>query len=101
MKENKDIREAIEELEKVSGDEKLQRIAELREKAIRDEKAAIDYAKKHGYNDGLEDGKIYGIDLGIKQEKLEVAKKLLEMKLSIEQIIKATELTKEEIENLR
>ena len=44
MAKNKDIRKAIEELEQVSGDEKLQRIAELREKAIRDEHAALEYA---------------------------------------------------------
>ena len=44
MAKNKDIRKAIEELEQVSGDEKLQRIAELREKAIRDEQAALEYA---------------------------------------------------------
>ena len=44
MAKNKDIRKAIEELEQVSGDEKLQRIAELREKAIRDEHAAMSYA---------------------------------------------------------
>ena len=44
MAKNKDIRKAIEELEQVSGDEKMQRIAELREKAIRDEQAALEYA---------------------------------------------------------
>ena len=45
MAKNKDIRKAIEELEQVSGDEKLQRIAELREKAIRDEHATQEYYK--------------------------------------------------------
>ena len=37
MSINKDIKKAVEELEQVSGDEKLQIIAELREKAIREE----------------------------------------------------------------
>ena len=44
MAKNRDIKKAIEELEQVSGDEKLKRIAELREKAIRDEHAALAYA---------------------------------------------------------
>ena len=39
MKENKDINKAIDELEQVSGNEKLRRIAELKEKYIRDEQA--------------------------------------------------------------
>ena len=56
MGENEHIRKAIDELEQVSGDEKLRRIAELREKAIRDEQAAMAYAKEHGYNDGYEEG---------------------------------------------
>ena len=46
MAKNRDIRKALEELEQVSGDEKLQRIAELREKAIRDEHATQAYYKE-------------------------------------------------------
>ena len=45
MKENKDINKAIDELEQVSGNEKLRRIAELKEKYIRDEQASIEYAQ--------------------------------------------------------
>ena len=48
MKENKEIKSIADTLEQVSGDEKLRRIAELKEKAILDEKAALDYATKKG-----------------------------------------------------
>ena len=48
MKKNKAIEEAVEKLNTISEDEKMQRIADLREKAIMDEKAT--YAK------GLEEG---------------------------------------------
>ena len=41
-----------------------------------------------------------GKKVGKREEKLAVAKKLKEMNLSIEQIMQATELTKEEIEKL-
>ena len=48
MEENKNIKKAIEELEQVSGNEKLRRIAELKEKYIRDEQASIEYAQNVG-----------------------------------------------------
>ena len=41
-----------------------------------------------------------GLAKGKKEEKLAVAKKLKEMNLSVEQIMQATELSREEIENL-
>jgi len=67
MSVNKDIRKAIEELEQVSGDEKLQRIAELREKAIRDDKAALAYALDNGLKKGLEKGYREGLEKGLKE----------------------------------
>ena len=55
---------------------------------------------EHGHKAGEEFGKKQGIAIGEKKEKLAVAKKLKEMNLSVEQIMQATELTKEEIEKL-
>lgn len=52
MKENKEIRKAQEELEYLTGDEAERRIAELREKAIRDEITNIEGAKEEGVNEG-------------------------------------------------
>ena len=45
MSKNKDIRKALDELEQVSGDERLQRIAELKEKGRRDYISSMNYAK--------------------------------------------------------
>ena len=122
MSNNEEIKEAKEELQKVSGDEKLRRIAELREKAIRDEAAALEYAIekgqkegieegiKKGYNagiergrqegieKGIEKGRKEGIEKGIEKEKIAVVKNLIKEKINIEQIIRITNLTKEEIE---
>lgn len=64
---NKDIKKAIEELEQVSGDAKLQRIAELRQKAIWDENAALAYASDNGYKVGLEKGQEEGMKEGKKE----------------------------------
>ena len=80
MGENKEIKEATEKLDSLSEDERMQRIADLRLKAIMDEKAI--YAK------------------GLQKGKLEVAKKMLELKISKETIAKATGLTMQEIENI-
>lgn len=88
MKENKEIRKAQEELEYLTGDEAERRIAELREKAIRDEITNIEGAKEEGVNKGS------------KREKTEIAKRLKKMNMNIEDIEKATGLTKEEIEDL-
>ncbi len=92
MKENENLKEAVEKLDRISEDEKMQRIIELREKAIRDEHAI--YAK--GVDDGIEKG----ITKGAKQEKLQIAENMLKEGTSIEFIEKVTGLTKEEIEKI-
>lgn len=84
MKENKEIKKANEEYEYLTGDEAERRLAFLRDKAIRDENNMIASAKEEG----------------MKQEKIEIAKKLLSENMSIEQIIRITNLTKDEIEKL-
>ena len=42
-----------------------------------------------------------GIKKGAKAESIKIAKKLLKMEMKIEEIIKATGLTKEEIEKIK
>lgn len=92
MVDNKYVKKAEKELEYLSGDEETRRLAELREKAIRDELAAIAQAR--------DEGKSEGISLGIIQDKIEIAKKMLEKEMDIALIIELTGLTKEEIERL-
>ena len=93
MKENKDINKAIDELEQVSGNEKLRRIAELKEKYIRDEQASIEYAQNEGYRQGEAKGKV--------ERNIEIAKNMLKENINIELISKVTGLSLEEIENLK
>ena len=96
MSSNKEIEKAFEELEQVSGNEELRRLAELRIKGIRDKKAQIDYAKQEGIKEGIEKG--------MKQERekrdTEIVKKMLKKKISMEDIIEITVLSKEEIEKI-
>ena len=87
MEESKEIKEAVEKLDSLSEDERMQRIADLREKAILDEKAI--YAK--GLDDGIKEGK--------QNEKLEIAKKLKNKGLCTKEILELTGLTEEEIKS--
>ena len=105
MEENKAIKKAIGELEQVSGDEKIRRIEELKEKYIRDEQASLEYAKDEGYKTGKEEGMKAGIEEGMKagrnEGRNEIAKNMLKENLSIELISKLTSLSQEEIEKLK
>lgn len=92
MKENENLKEAVKKLDNLSEDERMQRIADLRQKAIMDEKAI--------YEKGLEVGIEKGIMEGSRKEKIEIAKKMLELKIDKETIAKATGLTEQEIEKI-
>jgi len=77
MQENEELREAVEKVNTMSEDEYMQRIADLREKAILDENSLKNE--------------------GIQEEKIRLAKKMREKGIPIETIIEITELTKEQI----
>ena len=92
MKENENLKEAVKKLDNLSEDERMQRIADLRQKAIMDEKAI--------YEKGLEVGIEKGIMEGSQKEKIEIAKKMLKLKIDKETIAEATGLTEQEIEKI-
>ncbi len=100
MKENKEIEEAVIEIREMSEDEKLERLAFLREKAIMDEKAIYAAGLDKGEIKGKELGRKEGIKEGIKETQIEVAKKMKEKNIDINIIEEITKLTKEEIEKL-
>lgn len=95
MEKNEGLREAKEKLEVMSDDEYMQRIAEWREKAIRDEKELLNT----GYHKGMKEGMKQG-EKEKRKEIQRIAKKLKEENMTLEQISKITELTIEEIEKL-
>lgn len=88
MEKNKEIKKAAEEYGILTGDEYERRLAYLRDKAIRDEKSAIESAKDIGRKEGESKGKV------------EIAKRLLKLGYKVEEIQKITELSKEEIKKL-
>ena len=93
MEENEKIKEAGERLEEISDNRELRRLAELREKGRRDYEAAIEYATDEGMEQGIARGE--------NKRNIEIAKNLILMKLTIEQIETATGLSKEEIEKIK
>ena len=95
------IMKAQRELEYLSGDEELRRLAELRQRAIRDEIAIKRIAAEEGLKEGLEKGMEKGIKKGMKKGIYSVAKKMLSEKVDIDTIIKFTGLSKEEIKSIK
>ena len=84
MKSNEDIEEAVVTVHKMTEDEKMRRIADLREKALLDEKAI----RRKGYQDGE------------KKQQTSIAKKLKDKGMQLEEIAEVTGLELEEIKKL-
>ena len=98
---NKVIKEAKKEVEYLTGDEEVQRLAELREKWEMDRNSEIGQAKKEGIEEGKAEGKEEGKAEGKKEEKLEIAQNMLKDGMNLEIVMKYTGLTKEEVLNLK
>ncbi len=124
----KQIQEAEEQYKKITSDEKMMAIIEVRERARREmmqdnydakqegieqgikegieqgKKEGMEQGKKEGMEqgkkEGMEQGKKEGIEHGKAEEKLSIAKKLKQSGMDIKQISEITGLTEEEIEKL-
>ena len=92
-KNNKTIQKAKLEMRYLTGEAELRRIAELEEKWEMDYISGMSSAKEDGRQEGRKEGK--------KSTQIETAKKLLKLNMTIKQIVEITELTEEEINNLK
>ena len=81
---NKTLKKAKFEMDYLTGEEEVRRIAELHEKWEMDYISGMNYAKRQGK----------------KETQLEVAKKMKDLNIDISLIIKSTGLSKEEIDKL-
>ena len=88
MKNNEDIEEAVVTVHKMTEDEKMRKLADLREKALLDEKAI----RRKGYEDGKSEGKI--------EERTQTIKRMKQLKMSDADICKILDITKEELQKL-
>ena len=103
MKENKDIKKAKEELDKIKQDEYEKRLAELRQKKIWDDEARKAFLYEEGLEKGREETQKIKeeYEKRLVQGKIEIAKKMLKSGFLMEDIIKITELSQEEIEKIK
>jgi len=81
VEKSEPLPKAVGVLMELSADEQTRMIYEAQEKARRDEEARKDYA--------------------IKTKQVEITKKLLLLSISIDKIVEATGLTRDEVEELR
>ncbi len=128
-KNNKVLKKARKEITYLTGDDEVRRLAELREKWDIEFNASMQNAKKlgeklgteigikkgeklglekgeklgleKGEKLGLEKGEKLGKSIGLKEEKIRIAKKMIKKGNSLEDIIDITELSKKEIEEIK
>ena len=93
---NEEALKVVEELERLSENDEF-RVLYDAEKMRRKE---INSARLDGYDDGYDAGKTKGLEEGAKEEKIAIAKNLLNIGTPKEDIIKVTGLSIEELEKL-
>ena len=89
---NKVIQKARQEMNYLTGDAAVRRLEELKEKWEMDYVSSMNYAERKGKEAGREEGE--------KKKQKEIAQKMLDMGIEMLDIIEATGLSKEEIEEL-
>ena len=100
MKDTKEINSIADTLEQVSGAEKLRRIAELKEKAMLDDKAALDYATEKGLTKGRAEGLAEGMVKGIEKERHMLITTMFKNGATIDSLEKLTGLDRKELEEI-
>ena len=99
-RKNNTLKKARKEIDYLTGDDAVRRLADLREKWEMDYVSGIDCAEKKGIAKGREEGIKEGKNEGKKQKQIEIAKNLLKMGMKISEISEATGLTIEEIKQI-
>ena len=112
INQNEKVKRAKEECEYLQGDEAVKRIEELRNRAIRDEKAAFSYGMKQGEAKGEARGEVRGEKRGIsigkkigetrgrRESLIATAKNMLKNNIDIAIIQKCTGLSLNEVKRL-
>ena len=99
-----EIREAKDELIRMSNDDTQRELYEMRAKTLKDKISALNEAErkwiKKGRQEGIKEGLQKGIQEGEKSKAIEIAKSLINIGLDKETISKSTGLDLNEIEKL-
>ena len=91
----------LEELARIANMNKKERAEyEAALKIYRDNENVMDYAVTTARREGKEEGRKEGIELGRKEEKIQIALQMKRDNLPVSMIVKYSGLTEEEIDNL-
>ena len=99
-KGDKNMSDVYKKLDELSEDKYLSLLYDREEKREYEYKCMMEDAKEEAKEEGMSQGIERGIEQGISSEKEKIAKNLLSMNMSIEDISKATGLSIDEIKNL-
>ena len=91
-----EIRQAKDELIRMSNDDTQRELYEMRAKTLKDKNSALNEAERKGMQKGIKEG----MQKGEKKKALEIAKSMIDMGLDKETISKTTGLDLYEIEKL-
>ena len=95
-----EIRQAKDELIRMSNDDTQRELYEMRAKTLKDKISALNEAERKGMQKGMQKGIKEGMQKGEKKKALEIAKSMIDMGLDKETISKTTGLDLSEIEKL-
>ena len=91
-----EIRQAKDELIRMSNDDTQRELYEMRAKTLKDKISALNEAERKGMQKGIKEGR----QKGEKKKALEIAKSMIDMGLDKKTISKTTGLDLSEIEKL-
>ena len=92
-----EIRQAKDELIRISNDDTQRELYEMRAKTLKDKISALNEAERKGMQKGIKEG----MQKGEKKKALEIAKSMIDMGLDKETISKTTGLDLYEIEKVK
>lgn len=96
-----EIREAKDELIRMSNDDTQREIYEMRAKTLKDKISALNQAERKGMEKGIKKGLEKGMEKGKKEKAIEIAKSLLNIGLDLEMISTTTGLNIDEINSIK
>ena len=95
-----EIRQAKDELIRMSNDDTQRELYEMRAKTLKDKVSALNEAERKGIKKGIKKGIQEGIQKGEKKKAIEIAKSMIDIGLDKDTIAKSTGIDSSEVENL-
>ena len=95
-----EIRQAKDELIRMSNDDTQRELYEMRAKTLKDKVSALNEAERKGIKKGIKEGIRKGIEEGKNEKAIEIAKSMINIGLDKDTIVKSTSLDPSEVEKL-